>query len=134
MAVEVALGTPLYDALQHTIQPKLVENGWSTGDLDDNALAEYILLMLVNGKSQSDLASELSNDLLGLGPEDSGANDFARWLFEQVGSLSGGQGSQTGEGNQVGTQIAAQQPATGAEQTVSQDAEMGDATENQASM
>jgi len=100
MAVEVALGTPLADALSLVIQPKLVENGWSTGDLDDNALAEYILLMLVNGKTQYEMASELSNDLLGLGPEDSGANDFAQWLFEQVESLSG-RGQQTNTDNQI---------------------------------
>lgn len=89
MPVEVALGTPLADALSLVIQPKLVENGWSTGDLDDNALAEYILLMLVNGKAQQEMASELSTDLLGLSPEDSGAKDFAQWLFEQVETLNG---------------------------------------------
>lgn len=84
MAVEVALGTPLADALQNVVTPKLVEAGWSTGAADDSALSEYIILMLVNGKTQEQLASELSNDLLGLGPEDPGPIDFSRWLFEQV--------------------------------------------------
>ncbi|EON65507.1 hypothetical protein W97_04745 [Coniosporium apollinis CBS 100218] len=83
MAVEVAVGTPLAEALQELVQPKLVEVGWSTGG-DDSALSEYIILMLVNGKTQEQIASELSNDLLGLGPEDSGATDFSRWLFNQV--------------------------------------------------
>ena len=88
MAVSVALNTPLADALSNVVQPKLVEVGWSTGGLDDSALAEYIILMLVNGKTQEQISAELSNDLLNLGPDDSGAIDFSRWLFEQVEVLS----------------------------------------------
>lgn len=132
MAVEVALGTPLADALQHAIQPKLVENGWSTGDLDDNALAEYILLMLVNGKTQAELASELSNDLLGLGPEDSGANDFSQWLFEQVDNLGGHTNQASSSSQGVSAQILVQAPA--ADQMSSQDADMGDAMDIQSTM
>ncbi|CAD0016190.1 unnamed protein product [Aureobasidium pullulans] len=100
MSVEVATGTPLAEALQNAVQPKLAEVGWSTGAADDSALAEYIILMLVNGKTQNQIASELSNDLLGLGPEDPSANDFATWLFDQVNSLNaqlnGGQDAQMG--------------------------------------
>ena len=88
MSVEVVTNTPLAEALQNAVQPKLAEVGWSTGAVDDSALAEYIILMLVNGKTQDQIASELSNDLLGLGPEDPSANDFARWLFEQVHALN----------------------------------------------
>ncbi|KAF1810796.1 hypothetical protein P152DRAFT_460086 [Eremomyces bilateralis CBS 781.70] len=88
MSIEVAVGSPLADALQNAVQPKLVEVGWTTDGLDDSALSEYIILMLANGKSQDQIASELSNDLLGLGPEDQGAIDFSRWLFEQVHQLS----------------------------------------------
>ncbi|MCJ1310108.1 hypothetical protein MMC25_003769 [Agyrium rufum] len=84
MSISVALNTPLAEELSNVVQPKLVEVGWTTGGLDDSALAEYIILMLVNGKTQDQIAAELSNDLLNLGPEDSGANDFSRWLFEQV--------------------------------------------------
>lgn len=87
MAVEVALGTPLADALQNVVTPKLVEAGWSTGAADDLALSEYIILMLVNRKTQDQLASELSNDLLGLAPEDPAPIEFSRWLFEQVETL-----------------------------------------------
>lgn len=89
MAVEVALNTPLAEALSNVVQPKLSEVGWSTGGLDDSALGEYIILMLVNGKTQEQIAGELSNDLLNLGPDDTGATDFAKWLFEQVDLLSG---------------------------------------------
>ena len=88
MAVEVALNTPLAEALSNVVQPKLSEVGWSTGGLDDSALGEYIILMLVNGKTEEQIAAELSNDLLNLGPDDTGATDFAKWLFEQVYTLN----------------------------------------------
>ena len=87
MAVEVSLNTPLAEALSNVVQPKLTEVGWSTGGLDDSALTEYIILMLVNGKTQEQIAAELSNDLLNLDPEDSGATEFATWLFQQVETL-----------------------------------------------
>ncbi|KAI1774126.1 hypothetical protein F4818DRAFT_420943 [Hypoxylon cercidicola] len=84
MAIEVAMNTPLADALNMAIQPKLVEVGWASGGADDQALSEYIILMLVNGKTQDQIASELAGDLLSLGPDDPGARDFAKWLFEQI--------------------------------------------------
>src|SRR5271169_4888257 len=89
MSVEVSLETPLAEALNAAIQPKLVEVGWSTGGADDSALAEYIILMLVNGKTQDQIAAELSGDLLNLRPDDPGARDFSQWLFQQVEYLSG---------------------------------------------
>ena len=88
MSVEVSLNTPLADALSNVVQPKLTEIGWNTGGLDDSALGEYIILMLVNGKTKDQIAAELSNDLLSLGPDDTGATDFAEWLFEQVQLLN----------------------------------------------
>ena len=87
MSVEVAVDSPLAQALNAAIQPKLVEVGWSTGGADDSALSEYIILMLVNGKTQDQIAAELSGDLLNLGPDDPGARDFSQWLFQQVESL-----------------------------------------------
>lgn len=84
MSVEVSLNTPLADALSNVVQPKLTELGWSTGAPDDLELGEYIILMLVNGKTEDQIAAELSNDLLSFGPSDTGAADFAKWLFEQV--------------------------------------------------
>ncbi|KAL8691373.1 MAG: hypothetical protein Q9218_003393 [Villophora microphyllina] len=88
MSVEVSLKTPLAEALNTIIQPKLTEIGWATGQSDDLALGEYILLMLVNGRTQDQIAAELSNDLLQLPPDDTGADDFAKWLFEQVYTLN----------------------------------------------
>ncbi|KAI0007486.1 hypothetical protein F4779DRAFT_629129 [Xylariaceae sp. FL0662B] len=88
MAVEVAMNTPLADALNMAIQPKLVEVGWATGGADDSALSEYIILMLVNGKTQDQIAAELAGDLLSLGPDDPGAQEFAKWLFNEIESLN----------------------------------------------
>ncbi|EON97959.1 putative nuclear polyadenylated rna-binding protein nab2 protein [Phaeoacremonium minimum UCRPA7] len=84
MPVEIALNSPLAEALNSVIQPKLVEVGWASGGGDDSALSEYIILMLVNGKTQDEIAAELSGDLLNLGSDDPGARDFSRWLFEQI--------------------------------------------------
>ena len=70
------------------VQTKLSEVGWSTGGLDDSALSEYIILMLVNGKTQDQIATELATDLLSLEPGDSAGVDFASWLFQQVDSLN----------------------------------------------
>lgn len=88
MAVSIELNTPLAEALNRVVQPKLVEVGWSTDGGDDSALAEYVILMLVNGKTQEQIAAELSNDLLSLGPDDTEAVDFSKWLFEQVETLN----------------------------------------------
>lgn len=108
--------------LNARIQPKLAEVGWSTGGADDSALAEYIILMLANGKTQDQIAAELSGDLLNLGPDDPGAMEFSRWLFEQAHELmrqqSGG-GAHEGQQEQNGHQ----QNEDGA------DAVMGDAHE-----
>ena len=138
MAVSVQANTPLADQLSNIVQPKLVEVGWSTGDSDDSALAEYIILMLVNGKTQEQIATELSNDLLSLGPEDSGATDFARWLFEQVNVLAGSSNSAptieapqapatqaipSFTGDAIGRSSGNRQPA----EARTQDAEMGEA-------
>lgn len=88
MPVEVELNTPLADALNAAIQPKLVEVGWGTGGGDESALAEYIILMLVNGKTQDQIAAELSGDLLSLPPDDPGVHEFSKWLFEQIDAFA----------------------------------------------
>lgn len=88
MPATVAPETPLAEALANVVQPKLVEMGWSSDSGEDSALAEYVILMLVNGKTQEQIAEELSNDLLNLGEGDTQAIDFSRWLFEQVEVLN----------------------------------------------
>ncbi|KHN98504.1 nuclear polyadenylated RNA-binding protein Nab2 [Metarhizium album ARSEF 1941] len=88
MSVEVSLNTPLADALYAAIKPKLIEVGWHTGSDDSANLSEYIVLMLVNGKTQGQIAADLSTDLLQLPADDTTVHDFSRWLFEQVGLLN----------------------------------------------
>lgn len=110
MAVEISMESPLAQQLNDAIRPKLLEVGWST-DGEEGALSEYIILMLVNGKTQEQIALELSGDLLNLGPDDPGARDFAQWLFDQVALLQQGENVDAQNGQ------------------VLQDSEMGDAAE-----
>lgn len=117
----VELNEAVTAELNARIQPKLAEVGWSTGGTDDGALAEYIILMLSNGKTQEEIAAELSGDLLNLGPDDPGAKEFARWLFEQAHEL-------IGQANGVAQQ--AQQDENGQQQYGdAMDTAMGDAQE-----
>jgi hypothetical protein len=85
--------SPLAAQLQQMVQPKLAEFGWTTGG-DDTTLFDYILLMLANDKNETQVAQELSSDLLDLGPENTETQQFAQWLFEQIEvlkrQLSGG--------------------------------------------
>ena len=111
MAVAVEANSPLAEQLTNLVQPKLVDMGWTTGGFDDSALTEYIILMLVNGKTQEQIATELSNDLLNLGPEDSGASLFAGWLFEQVNNLASGANGNLAAGD--GSSWPAHEQATG---------------------
>lgn len=96
MTVEVALETPLANALTAAVQPKLVEVGWASEE-DGSALAEYIILMLVNGKTQDQIAAELSGELLSLPPDDPSSHNFARWLFEQIENLNAQMNGQAAE-------------------------------------
>ncbi|TVY53694.1 Nuclear polyadenylated RNA-binding protein NAB2 [Lachnellula cervina] len=122
MSVEVVLDTPLAQALNSVIQPKLVDVGWSTGGTE-NDLSEYIILMLVNGKTQEQIAAELSGDLLNLEPDNPDARNFSRWLFDQVdllnSQLNGGNGGPGTDSN-----VAQAGPANG-----EQDADMGDVSD-----
>ena len=85
MAVDLAVGTPLAETLNSAVHTKLLEVGW--GSEDDTSLAEFIVLMLVNGKTEDQIASELASDIL---PEGEGTQEFAHWLFDQVRTLQNG--------------------------------------------
>lgn len=87
MSVEVVLGTPLADALNMAIQGKIAELGWAGPGTEGSAMSEYFLLMLANGKTESEIAAEIAGDLLSLGPDDQTAPAFANWLFQQIGVL-----------------------------------------------
>ncbi|KAI9730602.1 MAG: hypothetical protein M1818_008083 [Claussenomyces sp. TS43310] len=120
MSAQVTLDTPLAQRLNDSIQPKLVEIGWSSGGVDDSALSEYIILMLVNGKTQDQIAAELAGDLLNLGPDDPGARDFSQWLFQQVELLNQEENGVTAQAQET-VGFGQSEPAIG-----SQDAEMGE--------
>ncbi|KAF2272243.1 uncharacterized protein EI97DRAFT_426774 [Westerdykella ornata] len=90
MSVDFSIGSPFATTLQGIVQPKLAEYGWTTGDPEDSTIFEYILLMLGNNKDESQIASELSNDLLDLGPENPETQQFAKWLFDQIRQLTNG--------------------------------------------
>lgn len=89
--------SPLAQALSAKIMPKLEEIGWAVGGDDSVPLSEYICLMLVNGKSQTQIAEELSGEHLGIADMES-AQKFAEWLFEQVEQLSKTHGATEGSG------------------------------------
>ena len=104
--MSITLGTPPAEALNTAIQEKLVEIGWSVPGEDTSPLSEYICLMLVNGKSQEQIAEELSGDLLGLPKEDNSATVFSAWLFDKVEELKANasdMGSVQAEGGSEGS-------------------------------
>lgn len=81
----IQLDTPLAEALSNVVHAKITESGWSQED--DTSLAEYIVLMLVNGKTRAQIASELQSDLL---PDVDGIPEFTKWLLNQVDILRKG--------------------------------------------
>jgi hypothetical protein len=87
MAAQITADGPLGKALQNVVGPKLVEFGWSSGP-QDNVLADYIIMMLVNGKTQDDISNEMARDLLQLNDDDTSAVEFTTWLFQQIDILS----------------------------------------------
>lgn len=90
MTVQVVLNTPLADALTGAIHNKLMEAGLAQ-TTDAAALAEYIILMLVNGKSQDEIVLELCTELLSLPTNDPAAVEFVAWMFQEAESLNGQQ-------------------------------------------
>jgi hypothetical protein len=130
MAVDFSSDSPLAMQLQQVVQPKLAEFGWTTGG-EDTTLFEYILLMLANDKNEAQVASELSNDLLDLGPENTETQQFAQWLFEQIEHLK-----QSSGGNaQVSQSIENQMDGSSNDNmAAAQDTDMEGASEGQGNM
>jgi hypothetical protein len=119
---------PLAQAIQAAVQPKLIENGWVAEDADTE-LSEYITLMVINGKTQQQVVSEVGTELLGVGEDDPAVAEVARWLFEQVPFLNA---QVNGGGQQAVDQsmdAQTQDAQNGAPQPIStaQDSQMDDA-------
>ena len=83
---QVEVGSPLAQAIQNAVQPKLIESGWVLEE-NDTTLSEYVTMMLVQQKDIQGVRSELGGDLLGLGEDDPGVVEFSDWLFAQVQSM-----------------------------------------------
>ncbi|KAJ5129373.1 uncharacterized protein N7515_005412 [Penicillium bovifimosum] len=136
MLPQIIPNTALAQGVANVIQPKLVEMGWSDGQ--ESPLIDYIVLMLVNGKTQEQIATELSNDFLGLEEGDTAALEFSRWLFSQVeildqqinGVAPASTGTTTGQLNPTAmdfdTSTPSSAPSSG--EANNPDAEMGDAS------
>ncbi|KAK5663349.1 hypothetical protein OQA88_3777 [Cercophora sp. LCS_1] len=93
MSAELVVGTPVADALNTAIQNKIADLGWAGGSTEGAAMSEYFVLMIANGKTADEIAGEISGELLGLGPEDQTAKDFAHWVMEEFQRLSSSGGS-----------------------------------------
>ncbi|PVF93992.1 hypothetical protein CPB86DRAFT_789508 [Serendipita vermifera] len=75
---DLQLGTEKSTALQAAIQDELVARGFTTGE--DNVMAEYVLIMLINKKLPEQVDKELSDFI---GPEQWDSS-FVDWLFEEA--------------------------------------------------
>ena len=82
----IALDSIAAEALSTSVHNRIVQEGWTPED--DTALAEYIVMMLTNGKTQSQVATELAGELL---QDAQGTEEFSRWLFDQIGQGSSDQ-------------------------------------------
>ena len=125
--------SPLAQAIQAAVQPKLIENGWVAEDADTE-LSEYITLMVTNGKTQQQVVSEVGTELLGVGEDDPAVAELARWLFQQVPILNaqingGGQQDADHSMDVSGSDAQTQSAQNGAPQPISsaQDSQMDDA-------
>ncbi|EME81153.1 uncharacterized protein MYCFIDRAFT_25868, partial [Pseudocercospora fijiensis CIRAD86] len=95
----VDTGSALAQQIQLAVQPKLMENGW-VAEETDTTLAEYVTMMIVNGKDIQGVQSELGSDLLGLTDDDPTVREFAQWLFDQVRNISQPQHTQQAQPEQ----------------------------------
>lgn len=127
MLPTITQDSQLATAVANVIRPKLVEMGWSTDDGQESALIDYIVLMLVNGKTQEQLATELSNDFLGLDEGDTQALEFSRWLYGQVEILDQQINGASGANNSASHHVLSANAQDFTPPGNGMDAEMGDA-------
>lgn len=79
--ISVDVRTPLAVTLQASIQEALAVRGFASRD--DSVMAEYVLVMLANAKSKTQIDAELS-ELVGSEYSD----DFTTWLWKEADRLS----------------------------------------------
>ena len=83
-SLEMILQSRFAETLLQSIEKRIAELGWKSGDYPDSALAEYFALIIKNGKSEESLAGELADDLLNDPPSLPEAMSFVVWLFAEV--------------------------------------------------
>jgi hypothetical protein len=66
------------EAFNRLVHDRVVSEGWT--EVDDTSLAEYLVLMLANDKTQTQVAAELPELIEGV----QGTDEFASWLFQQI--------------------------------------------------
>jgi len=76
--LDLSMGSPIAKSLQDLIQAKLVERRYTTAD-DSSQFAEFITVMISNGKNRQQVSAELG-DLIG--PEFD--PEFTEWIFKQL--------------------------------------------------
>lgn len=107
----VDAGSDHAQQLQNAIQPKLMENGWVT-DENDMTLAEYVTMMIVNGRDAQGVQAELGTDLLAIGDDNPEVIDFTKWLFDQVQAITQPQQQQAQQAENNGAQQDQAQQST----------------------
>lgn len=90
MSIQVPAGSDLAAAIGRQIQRKLEALEWTAAGDDSSPLSEYITLLLVNGKTQDEIASEISGENLEIAGKEA-AEEFSRWLFETLQRLANGE-------------------------------------------
>ena len=75
--------TPAATRLRTSVHERLVAEGWTQDD--DSSFAEYVVLMLLNGKKEEEVIAELQGELLENAP---GIPAFVQWLFQQYNQIN----------------------------------------------
>ncbi|KAJ8605772.1 hypothetical protein MRB53_041329 [Persea americana] len=112
----IEAGGALARAIQSAVQLKLMEKGWVIEE-NDSTLSEYVTNMIVDGKDLKNIQNEMGTELLGVGEDDPEVVEFAKWLGEQVQTLSTQQQQSMAVGSAA---VANMSGSTGAEQVSAQ--------------
>ncbi|KAI9722816.1 MAG: hypothetical protein M1828_004382 [Chrysothrix sp. TS-e1954] len=135
MATDIAAGSKQEAALQNALQARLIEAEFISGD--DSTIADYIVLMIANGKNQSEIQAEVA-DTLDVSAEDQRTTELVAWLFQQVRLLQGQSSSEqndvqgaTGQPQQTSGEAHATQPSDAQQIHQDMEAEMEDASMTQ---
>ena len=83
-SLEMILQSRFGETLLQSVEKRISELGWKSGNYPDKDLAEYLILIIKNGMVEESLAGELAGDLLNDPPSLPEAMSFVVWLFAEV--------------------------------------------------